>query len=449
MNDSGDSGLGLHQQTSGPSSPRSISTSGNTLVDPDVQRTPSIPRSCPIWPTVCNQPVEWTNEKDPINDLNHPCHGWPDLAKLMSENPGLEAFQSFKDLHIKSLLYYQAQLDGMRKDLHLHEWADHRLSTFPNAAKLSSRADTLLLCEGKTEEQRAQIDKVNKMRIVLKDYSDALLRYSKINELPVADPFNVNTLHNLLRKPDSENRERHIAGNGSDSWGKLDEDLPDEKTPGQQFIHFLRSLTIFWAEKQEPKKPLYHLVVPGKRRDADGLTRWVANQWIPFWDNVRKYITAPEDTPGTDPEHQVTDKKDDERRPSNISTAPTLVKVISRAFIGRRPSTGGPTENPPDKTDKDLVTYRIRRIRTFTTFITTIVACLLPTAAIAILATMHSTAKVLGFIGLFTALFAAGLMCLTDSSTSRTEIFTATAAFSAVLVVFVQNQNGAPGGSNG
>jgi hypothetical protein len=91
----------------------------------------------------------------------------------------------------------------------------------------------------------------------------------------------------LLRKPDSENRGRHIAGHGSESWGKLDEDLPDEKTPGQQFKQFLRSLTIFWAENQEPKKPPYHLVVPGKRRDADRLTQWVANQWIPFWDNVQ------------------------------------------------------------------------------------------------------------------------------------------------------------------
>jgi len=51
-----------------------------------------------------------------------------------------------------------------------------------------------------------------------------------------------------------------------------------------------------------------------------------------------KYITAPEDTPGIDPEDQVTDKKDDERRPSDdISTVPNLVKV-TRAHL----SDGGP-----------------------------------------------------------------------------------------------------------
>jgi hypothetical protein len=41
---------------------------------------------------------------------------------------------------------------------------------------------------------------------------------------------------------------------------------------------------------------------------------------------------------------------------------------------------------------------------------------------------MHTTAELLGFIALFTAIFAIGLMVLTDSGTSRTEIFTATAA---------------------
>jgi hypothetical protein len=254
------------------------------------------------------------------------------------------------------------------------------------------------------------------------------LQYSKINELPTADPFNVNTLHNKLRKPQSENRDCHIAGDGSDSWGNLGEPL-SEKNLREQFIHFLQSLTIFWAEK--PKKPFHHLVVPGKKRDVDGLTRWITSQWIPFWDAVRKYITAINDPPEDDPEGQITDKKDDEIRPSSVSSAPTLVKQISRAFIRRRSSTSteASTDDAPKKAKKELITYGIRRIRSFTTFVTTIVACLLPTAAIAILATMHSTAEVLGFIGLFTALFAGGLMCLTDPTTSRTEIFTATAAY--------------------
>jgi len=440
-------GLRLRQPTSGPSSP-SISDSGNTLVESEAQRTPSVTSSCQINPTICNKPIDWENEKDPANDLEVPCHGWPELTKVICEHPSFEAFQSFKDLHIKSLLYYQAELAQIRKELHLQEWVDHRLNPFKDAYTLSSRADTLLLCDGKADIQKAQIDLVRRMRTLLKEYSDALLQYSKINELPPADHFNVNTLHNILRKPP----QRHIGGPGSDSWGKLEESIPPSKSPGRQFIHLLRSLTIFWAE--EPETNLHDLVVPGKSRDVDGFTRWVTNEWIPFWHSIRRHftITAPESAVEVDPEVQHTDKEDEPRRPSNSSSTLTLVQIISRPFIRRRSSSGSSSDDTPENTKKarsKLFTYKIERIRTFTSFVATIVACLLPTAAIAILATIHSTAEVLGFIGLFTALFATGLMGLADTATSRTEIFTATAAFSAVLVVFVQNQNDAPGGSNG
>jgi len=71
--------------------------------------------------------------------------------------------------------------------------------------------------------------------------------------------------------------------------------------------------------------------------------------------------------------------------------------------------------------------------------VATIIACLLPTVAITVLSKIHETGQRLGAIAGFTALFAAGLMCLTKAGTSRVEIFTATAAFSAVMVVFVQN----------
>jgi len=75
--------------------------------------------------------------------------------------------------------------------------------------------------------------------------------------------------------------------------------------------------------------------------------------------------------------------------------------------------------------------------------ITTVVACLLPTVAISVLAELHTMGQTLGAIAGFTALFALGLSWLTGG-TSRVEIFTATAAFSAVMVVFVQNQSLTP-----
>jgi hypothetical protein len=59
---------------------------------------------------------------------------------------------------------------------------------------------------------------------------------------------------------------------------------------------------------------------------------------------------------------------------------------------------------------------------------TTLIACLLPTAAIAILSTIHKTALLIGVIGIFTLLFAIGLMFFTSAKPTRVEIFSATAA---------------------
>jgi Family of unknown function (DUF6594) len=67
-----------------------------------------------------------SGEQDPSKDVNKQVPGWPELAKLIAENPDLEAFPAFTDLQIKSLLYYQAELIYLRKELHAAEWNDHR-----------------------------------------------------------------------------------------------------------------------------------------------------------------------------------------------------------------------------------------------------------------------------------------------------------------------------------
>jgi len=61
-------------------------------------------------------------------------------------------------------------------------------------------------------------------------------------------------------------------------------------------------------------------------------------------------------------------------------------------------------------------------------FVTTIMACLLPTVAIIVLATVHTTEKLLAFIALFTAIFSMGLFVFSDRETSSTQVFTATVA---------------------
>src|SRR6266496_2111991 len=65
-------------------------------------------------------------DTDPKDDLSRPLHGWPELAKTIEKYPDFEAFPTFRDLNIKSLLYYQCQLSQLREELHEIEWMDHR-----------------------------------------------------------------------------------------------------------------------------------------------------------------------------------------------------------------------------------------------------------------------------------------------------------------------------------
>ncbi|KAJ4399344.1 hypothetical protein N0V91_009533 [Didymella pomorum] len=73
----------------------------------------------------------------------------------------------------------------------------------------------------------------------------------------------------------------------------------------------------------------------------------------------------------------------------------------------------------------------------FTSSLSTVVACLLPVVAIAVLTQVKGERNLLLCITAFAIIFAVGLIALTQGTSTRTEIFAATAAFSAVLVVFI------------
>jgi hypothetical protein len=68
------------------------------------------------------------------------------------------------------------------------------------------------------------------------------------------------------------------------------------------------------------------------------------------------------------------------------------------------------------------------RIATIRSVVATLTACLLPTAAIAILSSLHQTATLIAVLGALTLLFAIGLMFFTSKTLTRIEIFWATAA---------------------
>jgi hypothetical protein len=104
--------------------------------------------------------------------------GWPTLATLMADKPDLQAFCSFADLNIKSLLYYQAELIHLRKQLHKAEWKDHYDGN-DTAAKYAEDLESLFMMvadpDEKTPEQWAIMCKI---REVLDKYSKFSLKCS-------------------------------------------------------------------------------------------------------------------------------------------------------------------------------------------------------------------------------------------------------------------------------
>jgi len=60
----------------------------------------------------------------PTDDGRVP-HGWPKLAKVMTEHPTLLSFPRFHEANIKNLLYYQVQIDKLQEDLKEQEREDY------------------------------------------------------------------------------------------------------------------------------------------------------------------------------------------------------------------------------------------------------------------------------------------------------------------------------------
>lgn len=117
---------------------------------------------------------------DAATDVNNPVPGWPSLAKRIISRNEFEAFPSFSDLAIKSLLYYQAELVHLRKKLHKAEWADFRRDPPDDAASIPAARfaeDINLLFEARDQaiQENTQLPEqwilIEQIRTTLDKYS--------------------------------------------------------------------------------------------------------------------------------------------------------------------------------------------------------------------------------------------------------------------------------------
>jgi hypothetical protein len=116
-----------------------------------------------------------------ISDVKTPIPGWPSLANLIAQNPELEAFPSFLDLAIKSLLYYQAELIHLRKELHRSECVD-LYEGDSNATYFAQNLSYLIAARDAAIENSTELPQqwilMEKIRITLEKYSQLFHEHS-------------------------------------------------------------------------------------------------------------------------------------------------------------------------------------------------------------------------------------------------------------------------------
>jgi len=165
------------------------------------------------------------------------------------------------------------------------------------------------------------------------------------------------------------------------------------------------------------------LVSTGPRSKTDGFTLWVLWQLFPFLDACRQYRTEKKPI---DNEAQLPNSANT-RSSSKKDTSNSDTKIVKQ-----------PTEWDKDiKKYKTVETWESTTALRITSSVSTIIACLLPVVAITVLSQVNGTRNILLCLAGFAVIFAIGLIFLTSGTTTRVEIFMATAAFSAVLVVFI------------
>jgi len=111
---------------------------------------------------------------DDIHNLDRPVPGWPKVALMMAKTPDFAAFDRFRDINIKSLLYYQTQLTVLRKKLHKQEHKDHQLGDEEEQRYAKHAYFMVGSINGEGEEGSRQWKLVLEIRTLLKEYSQSI-----------------------------------------------------------------------------------------------------------------------------------------------------------------------------------------------------------------------------------------------------------------------------------
>ncbi len=97
------------------------------------------------------------------------------LAKVIAQNPEYESFSRFRELNVKTLLYYQVELSALQEELAVIEKRDFRTSTGGQTLEgaYAYSAESMLRAQCSPDATASQQSAlVLKIRALLREYSE-------------------------------------------------------------------------------------------------------------------------------------------------------------------------------------------------------------------------------------------------------------------------------------
>ena len=162
-------GIELQKMNERPATPDRLSRLSASATVVNSPATPSFPHGTALYDgrsaaaaSISRNSEQNSEDTDSVELPDDPVQGWPQLAQLMAKRPDLAAFPRYRDLQVKSLLYYQCELSTLREKLHKLEYNDKAESKGYN-----EWADDLI----EAGEESEQYKTMEEIRKVLKKYS--------------------------------------------------------------------------------------------------------------------------------------------------------------------------------------------------------------------------------------------------------------------------------------
>lgn len=225
-----------------------------------------------------------------------------------------------------------------------------------------------------------------------------MLQFTKICALPDPDALNMDSLRSWLRSDDGGNYGICDKYGPDKTWGNLRKRDVSKSLWAQCLEVFV---ALVWPKDIPTSDD--DLVVTMPSTKIDGLTKWVAYYLIPLW-------------------WEVTDAWNKRRKGNADATDAEKMQDT------RQTADESATTKRKSKAFGTLESISEHAALRFTSGVTTVIACLMPVVAIAVLTQVSGTRDLLLCITGFAVMFAILLIFLTQGTSSRTDIFAATAA---------------------